>query len=264
MIEKTTGVVLDVRPVSETSRLAAWITPDFGKIFTMIKGSQRPKSAFLGQYDLFYTCELLFYERTRTNLHIARECSPLSIRSGLRTHWRACACASYAAGLVDRVCQPGDPQPEIYDLLNDFLDDLHGPGAAPVSLLWFELRLLAILGLAPRLRHCAVCGRPRRDSSRPTRFSHARGGLVCRQCEPEPTPDAIVLRPDLLAALSALQGTDTVRRSRTLRFSSPQVRQAAQLLGPFLHYHLDTELRGRDIVLNLLMEPRQSTRTTIH
>ena len=94
MILKTTALALRFYPFSNTSRIVAWLTPDQGRIATMVKGSQRPRSLFLGQYDLFYTCELLYHRRERGGLHIARECSPLKWREGLRRDWRAAAAAS--------------------------------------------------------------------------------------------------------------------------------------------------------------------------
>ena len=69
VILKDTAIVLRVAPVSNTSRMVQWFTPAYGKITTLIKGAQRPKSAFLGQFDLFYSCELLFYARERNHIH---------------------------------------------------------------------------------------------------------------------------------------------------------------------------------------------------
>ncbi len=84
MIARARAIVLRVFPYSNTSRVVSWLTADHGRVATLIKGSQRPKSLFLGQYDLFYTCELLFYRHERDGLHIARECTPLTRRDRLR------------------------------------------------------------------------------------------------------------------------------------------------------------------------------------
>jgi phosphoesterase RecJ-like protein len=57
---KTLGIVLSIRPWSQTSHVVTWLTLN-GVITTLVKGALRPKSAFIGQYDLFYTCELVYY-----------------------------------------------------------------------------------------------------------------------------------------------------------------------------------------------------------
>ena len=63
--------------------MVSWLTPDTGVVSTVVKGAVRPKSAFLGQYDLFYECELVYYVRERGDAHAIREVSPLKMREGL-------------------------------------------------------------------------------------------------------------------------------------------------------------------------------------
>ena len=150
MIEKTTGIVLRVVPFSRTSHVVVWFTPDFGKITTLVKGSQRVKSAFLGQYDLYYTCELLFYSRDRSGVHIIRECSPVDGRTPLRHDWRAAVCASYSCDLVARMAPPNESCPQFFSLLETSLNFLCA-GAAPRSFVsWFELRAMEAAGFSPR------------------------------------------------------------------------------------------------------------------
>ena len=148
MISKTEALVLRVSPFSTTSQVVTWLTPVHGRIASAVKGAVRPKSRFLGQYDLFYTCELLFYARERNGLHATRECTPLDTRSRLRTDWRAFACASYICDLVLRAGIAGH-QHELYELSVTALDSLCTHGAKPPFLFWFELQFLATLGLAP-------------------------------------------------------------------------------------------------------------------
>ena len=82
---KSEAICLSVRPWSQTSHVVAWLTP-CGKVGTVVKGAVRPKSFFLGQYDLNYTCEILYYGRARGDLHALRDCVPLSRREIGRAH----------------------------------------------------------------------------------------------------------------------------------------------------------------------------------
>ena len=93
MIVKTPAIPLYWTDVSNTSRIVTWLTAHYGKLSTTIKGDQRKNSLFRGQYDLFSTSELLFYDRTERGTHIAKECSMLTPRTIFRTDWRACASA---------------------------------------------------------------------------------------------------------------------------------------------------------------------------
>ena len=53
---------LSIVPWSRTSHVVVWLTPA-GKVTTVAKGAVRPKSWLLGQYDLNYTCDILYYAR---------------------------------------------------------------------------------------------------------------------------------------------------------------------------------------------------------
>lgn len=160
MILKTQAIVLRMVPFSETSRIVTWFTADHGRLTTIVKGSQRHKSPFLGQYDLFYTCELLFYLRLHQGVHIVKECSPLKTRPALRSRWRATACASYFSHLVARISPPYAPHPQLFRLLNTALDALADSQNFETCLYWFELKLMAAMGVAPQLNECLKCKRP--------------------------------------------------------------------------------------------------------
>ena len=57
-LERTTGLVLRTRPLTDTSLIVEWLTRDFGRIATAARGARRAKSAFRGQLDLFYLADL--------------------------------------------------------------------------------------------------------------------------------------------------------------------------------------------------------------
>ena len=130
-ILRTEAIVLRIHPFSHTSQMAIWLTEEGRRLATPVKGAARPKSAFLGQFDLFYTCELLYYARSRDGVHVPRECEPLRRRDGLRTNWRAAQCASWFASLADLVSDAGAAFPGLYRLLDETLDVLDAAGGAP-------------------------------------------------------------------------------------------------------------------------------------
>ncbi len=181
MILKDEALALRIYPFGNSSRIVVWLSRTYGKLAVLAKGSQREKSPFLGQFDLFYTCEVLFYAREHRHLHILKECQPLEARTAFRTDWRACAMASYAAGLLDRAVPFGPASPRLYGLLEDTLDLLAtrtpGPGAVPR----LELRLLQELGLAPDWDACNQCRRDLRNGPG-ARIDWAHGALLCETC----------------------------------------------------------------------------------
>ena len=253
MIVKTHGVVLRYWPYSNTSRVVSWLTPDHGKITTLIKGSQRPRGLFLGQYDLFYTCELLFYTRDRSDLHIAKECSPIHRRDYLRSNYRATALASYYADLIYRTSPSGAGCPALYALLNRHLDYLQGGEIRPAQLFWYELKLLEHLGFNPGFRDCIRCHTPIQPQRPPHFFSYAQGGMLCPSCKERAGGEtAELIAPDILASLLAWQATHSPQAIRSCRHTPRQLNQLEKALGSFIRHHLESALESRDTALDIL------------
>ena len=73
MNERTTGLILRLFPLTETSLVVHWLSPDMGRIGTVAKGARRPKSAFQGKLDLFHVAEFSFQRSRRSDLHTLRE-----------------------------------------------------------------------------------------------------------------------------------------------------------------------------------------------
>lgn len=144
---KTEAICLDIRPWSKTSHVVSWLTPR-GRVATVVKGAERPKSFFLGQYDLNYTCEILYYARARGEIHALRECVPTNRRDGLRENYRALALAGYFRRLAAELSPAGPEAEEWHRLLSRALDGLAaGDGGLLQSLLAYELRALELMGL---------------------------------------------------------------------------------------------------------------------
>ena len=156
---KTEAICLDIRPWSRTSHVVSWLTP-MGKVVTVVKGAVRAKSQFLGQYDLNYTCDILYYARAKGELHALRECVPLEMREELRGDYRKLALAGYMRRLVSELAPMGEECKTWYGELERRLDSCNGsmngqdarsPGERPLvgDLLRFELEVLRLSGLAP-------------------------------------------------------------------------------------------------------------------
>ena len=152
---KTEAICLDIRPWSRTSHVVRWMTPD-GPVTTVVKGAVRPKSAFLGQYDLNYTCEIVYYSRAKGELHALRECSPISTRENLRSNYRALVLAEHMRTQVAALAPHGGESESWLAALADALDSLcaaaeDSPRRLVAELLGFELEILSLSGLSPEI-----------------------------------------------------------------------------------------------------------------
>ena len=151
MDEKTTGIVLRTRPLTESSLIVHWLTRDLGRIATVAKGARRPKSPFRGKLDLFYLCEFSFARSRRSDLHTLREVSLRETHAALRRDLGWLEQATHAARLLEQNTETETPLPEFFHLLVGFLKHLPEHLPQPQTLLAFEMKLLRILGLSPNL-----------------------------------------------------------------------------------------------------------------
>jgi DNA repair protein RecO (recombination protein O) len=152
MIQSATGLVLHTRPLTETSLIVHWLTPDFGRIATVAKGARRAHSPFLGKLDLFYLADFSFSRSRRSDLHTLREVGLRETHGALRQDIGRLRQAAYAAAFVEQATETETPLPAIFELMNGFLGCLCRQTFAPQIVLAFELKLLYELGLKPDLR----------------------------------------------------------------------------------------------------------------
>ncbi len=275
LFEKDEAICLNVRPFSQTSQMVTWLTREHGCITTPIKGAQRPKSHFLGHYDVAYTCELVYYAHDKNGIHHIRECTPLTFRESLRADWRAALTAAYACDLTLRIAQPNLPNPSLFTHLENLLDALSDCPNAFLSLaaLWYESNLLYVTGLMPDFTPPS-----NHPADIPLRFSIAQGKFI-PPTPPNPTsrippsnsacrmPHAaftISLHPEIpelfqlflvhdiptvLTMAKASTRTDDLGRVEPF----PGIFGLRRFLGLFLNEHLDLLPGPRRTLLDLLL-----------
>jgi DNA repair protein RecO (recombination protein O) len=151
MIQSATGLILRTRPLTETSLIVHWLTPDFGRIATVAKGARRLKSPFLGKLDLFYLADFSFSRSRRSDLHTLREVSLRETHGALRQDICRLRQAAYAASFVEQATETETPLPAVFELMREFLVCLCRQQSMPQIIFAFELKLLLELGLKPDL-----------------------------------------------------------------------------------------------------------------
>jgi len=252
-IVKTEAIPLRVTPFSNTSQIVTWLTPDYGKLATVIKGAYRPKHDAAGQYDIGYRCELLFYEYARNGLHNFRECTALDNRQACRGDWRRTAVISYLCRLAADATPDGAHIPELYHLTDSTLTTLtQTPPPHDTLLLWFELHLLELLGLSPRLRHCCIC-KEHLPPETGALFSASLGGTACEPCATQ-RRDAAAIRlvPGVLSLLRRWQRSASFTPLRGLAIDPESRTALCQSIRHFLARHLETAPECRSIAYQMV------------
>ena len=147
--ERASGIILRVRPLTDSSLIIHWLCPEAGRIATVAKGARTAKSLFAGKLDLAVEAEFAFVRSTRSDLHTLREVGVVARYAGLREDYARLNQWAYAVALVEALTETGTPLPEVYPQVAGFLGHLSGHAPQPRSVLALELRLLSVLGLEP-------------------------------------------------------------------------------------------------------------------
>ena len=211
MIESATGIILRTRPLTETSLIVHWLTPELGRIATVAKGARRPKSPFAGKLDLFYAADFSFSRSRRSDLHTLREVKLLETHGAIREDIVKLQQAGYAAAFLESATETETPLPEIFGLTCEFLKHLCGQTPRPQDIFALELKLLRELGL-------------------------------------EPDFDETRLTPGAKRILHTLLESDWAAGAR-LKLSPAQAAELRQYLHGFLIFHLGRLPRGRPAAL---------------
>jgi DNA repair protein RecO (recombination protein O) len=212
MTESAYGIILRTRPLTETSLIVHWLTPNLGRIATVAKGARRPKSPFAGKLDLFYEADFSFSRSRRSELHTLREANLREAHFPIREDYQKLQQAGYAAAFVEQATETDTPLPEIFALVQAFLKHLCQGPALPETMLALELKLLRELGM-------------------------------------EPDAEDSRLNAGTKKILLALTDGDWSSLSR-LKPSSAQMGELRQYLHTFLVFHLGRAPRGRSAVLS--------------
>jgi len=151
MIQSATGIILRTRPLTDTSLIVNWLTPEQGRVSTAAKGARGNKSPFRGKLDLFYEADFSYTPNRRSDLHALREVKLREVHAALRQELHYLQQASYAAALIEQTTEKETPLPSIFELMRQFLSSLPQRPPQPRNVFAFEMKLLNELGLNPDL-----------------------------------------------------------------------------------------------------------------
>lgn len=195
-IQKTQGIVLRTQPFRSSSLIVTIFTRDFGKIRGIAKGVKLDRETRGALYELFSNLDLVYYEKTKSDLHLLTEAAILETYDPIRSKLDAIVYASYFAELVDQLTEIQDPHENILNLLDfsfRYLASL--PGTRLVRL--FEIKLLNEIGWLPYLEGCLSCRKPVPERGF---FSARQGALLCYACSEKYT-DSVAINREPLAVM---------------------------------------------------------------
>jgi DNA repair protein RecO (recombination protein O) len=234
------ALVLRTWPTGETSLVASVLTRDHGAVRLMAKGARQERSRLRPLVQVGRLADLEYSLDPARELQYLRGGSllldPLVAGAALET----VAYLQAALEIVDR-CRPGDGhEAGLFALCQRFVEVLSCADAAVTAAVYyaFEVALLGLQGVSPRLEACTQCERPLAEvTGGGLWLSPAAGGLVCATCaDGEALAGARPLGTDTLAAWMELEGAPVRWPARPLPRGVS--RDWGVMLHRFLEYHL--------------------------
>jgi len=247
---RTTGIVLRCTDFSETSQVAALLTPDMGQVHVLAKGSRRPRKDGSVPLDLINHCDLVIAAKGAGQLHILAEYQTKENFPGIHANLQRIAAALYADELCLAFTSENAEDGPLFGLLLELLRGLNRGEDRDWRLLQFTARALDVLGSGPMAEHCAHCGGLLQGE---TRFTPAAGGALCGDCSAG-YPAAFPISRGALAILGRLAAREGPTQA-TVRLSERQIQEIRRAFSEQIQYHLGRPLRTERLIWKELATP---------
>jgi DNA repair protein RecO (recombination protein O) len=177
------AIVLRSRVYGESDKIVGFLSRDFGKISGIAKGALRSKRRFVASLEPFTHVRLGFRSRAQSDLCFIESAEIVRAARRLAFDLDRYAYSTYVVELIDSMVEGREAEPAMFDLTEATLQRIDSSPEVPSPewLRHFEMRLLALAGLEPRLEHCARCQRlPSEDQG--FHFNPRTGTLLCHAC----------------------------------------------------------------------------------
>jgi DNA repair protein RecO (recombination protein O) len=236
---RTEGIVLKNTPYHETSLIVTLITPDRGKLRGLVKGAKRPKSRFGASLEPLTHIEVLFYGKEGRSLNTITQTDIIEGFDAIKRDFDKIAYGAYFLELCDKFVQEGEESQEIFSFLLESLRLLcDWRGDLTLLAAGFGLRFLTLVGFAPSLEQCVVCGAVLKPGK--LFFSVDEGGVLCKNC---PGTDATELTAYHLRLMRNLSRIPLNRMQRA-RVKKEVLQETFDLINTYASRRGDTELKS--------------------
>jgi len=240
MLQKTVGIVLRTQDYGETHKLVTIFTKDLGKITTISRGANKPRSRLSAVSQLFIEAEFLLY--IPKGLATLRQGDIISTYRHIREDLLRTTYAAYMIELTDKLIEEKSPEPFLYNELRQTLEWINNEEEYLVPLMMYEMKLFKKGGFAPVVDYCVNCSHHERLDA----FSIQEGGALCNRCV---TIDQYAMRlpPALFRILSIFLHVE-LDRVGNINMKSENVERLRSLLDQYYDQYGGYKIRSKKLL----------------
>jgi DNA repair protein RecO (recombination protein O) len=242
----TEAFVLRRIPYGEADLVVHFATREIGRVACFARAAKRSRRRFPSGFPLFALLDVRVGPRRRADsLRPVLEAAVLRPHAAIAEGLARFAAASLLVEIAREVLPEEQPEPEAFDAVAGYLDELDSGAFGWGGLLAAEMRLLAPVGLAPRLARCLSCDAPA-PPRRAAFFDARRGGVVCRRCGGAGRTVSGAARALMLSAVEpgCGPGEGGGRADEGAGGGAGALREAHRAMLAFLEHHLGRRLRS--------------------
>tara|TARA_Y100000817_G_scaffold259652_1_gene213641 strand:+ start:611 stop:1381 length:771 start_codon:yes stop_codon:yes gene_type:complete len=174
----TEGLILNHRDFGETDLLVTLFTKSFGKVPVVARRAKMPNSKFSSGVQLLNKVKVSI-GRGR-NLDHLNECEIIDSFQIIKSNLTLLSKGLFSSELVVNFIQDRTPNIQIFNALEQNLNNLETQKNIDQSMIWFQLQLINVSGVFPEFMVCINCNEnlKRKDHV----FYSEIGGINCDNC----------------------------------------------------------------------------------
>ncbi len=245
MIAKTEAIVLKSISYGETSLIVSAFSRELGRISLLARGARRPKSKFGSTLQTMSHIQAVVYKKEGRQILPVNEASHAKVRRNLSRDLDKIIVGMRVVELVRGLTQEQDPNTELFDLMIELLDNLDAENDRVFNLLlYFQMRLAALLGIEPQI--------VKSDVEKIDRDGYL--SLDTGEVSAAPSPNGKASSRKALRTFAILARADRETICR-MELDARTRQQVTMLVDAYYRYHFDEAYPDRSVkVLSRLME----------
>lgn len=202
-LSKTHGIILNSRPMGEWDRIVEIFSEDMGRIQGVAKGARSFKNRFGGSLEPFTYCRLNLFRKRNGTLYRIESADIIQSFQKIRDDLSLLLHASCVVDVLRKLVPFEEPNKIIFSLLHKSLRRIEAGDPPDKILFYYQIRLLKISGVGPRLDGCLKCNREIREAK--VIISIFDGGPVCPPCSVKTGGRHIVVTGGTIAVIRRWQ-----------------------------------------------------------
>jgi DNA repair protein RecO (recombination protein O) len=231
------AVVLRHTDFGEADRMLTLYTRQLGKTRAIAKGARKIASRKAGHIEPFTHVKLQLAKGK--DMFIVTQADTVDAYLPLRENLILTGHAAYVLELLDRFSYEDETEnSSTFRLLTETLARLASKANVWLTIRYYEMRLLDLLGFRPQLFECVNCGRAIQPEDQ--FFSFRAGGVICPSCG-RGLPNLHHIAMETLKYLRHFQRSSYAQASQA--HPNPEVQKEAEsLMQGYFTYLLEREL----------------------